>query len=275
MAHHAFTSVRALFLSGLIFCSAVWAVDIGSYGLNLGLNVSSVAGADAEDMGVFFVDNEWARDGEFWAFAVDGEEPILGNLSMNSGVAVGFFMTLEFNDVFKIRGELNYTWRGASYAKTLTLNETYGDAERRDSLIGPEGPAAGMSLTEGSRKYDMSNAYLDIPLLFTVAPVEGFNIMAGPQLAIALHNSFTTHRSQTNQTFDDIDMPGNKSTEQEISLNLLDYGYVTGLSVEISDQFELGARYAQFFNPIIDNEMEPEITSWQMQLLASFNFSDW
>jgi hypothetical protein len=251
------------------------AAEVTAYGFTFGLSYSNLQGADANNMAAYFVaPDAWAASGEYWQFSQDQEASPSGAF----GFTAGTYTTIGFLDWLLVRGELNYTWRGAEYSKKLSPQETYGDASRRDSLrleLASRGLDSSLS-EDGTRRYNLLNAHLDVPLLLVIAPIENWHIFAGPQVSYALHNTFERHRSQAANTTDEPDINPSKSSEEaKLSLVDWDYGYMVGTSLILNDQVELGIRYKKGLTSIVENENNPEITYYQVDVLCSFNFSLW
>lgn len=283
---------RSAFLALLIIAIA-WPIsghtfELRRYGFNLGMNLSNVYGDDANDMGILFHANPdqisgWERGGDYWKYLdYDADSTIQAEPEISFGFAAGLHMTFEVTEYFLLRFDLNYTQRGAEWSKKLSLAETYGDEARQDLLLDtlPQigFSVAGGTLEPGTRRYVMTNGWLDLPLFVIVAPIEEWHIMAGPKFSYFLHGSFERHRSQTSGTIEyenDVDASLVSETEVDFAVKPFDFGWVVGTSWLISDQVELGIRYSQGLMPIVDNAYEPDMKHWQLQLLGSFNFSRW
>jgi hypothetical protein len=258
---------------GILSLSTAFAVDVADYGLNLGVNYGGFNGNDANNMGVYFPeDRGWAEDGDYFMYVDDGTPKVQVEPIAAVGFQAGLFGTLEIEEWFLLRGELNYIWKGATYERTLSLNETYGDEEQQNYWLDSVDAVVAEELEEGLRNYYVTNTYLEMPLLLVFEAIEDWRIFAGPQVSYGLSSWVERHRSQTNFTMDDPEDEAKISESASLTMQSLDYGYVAGTSYRINSQAEFGVRYSQGMASFLS---DAEITQWNVQLMASFNFSRW
>jgi len=254
-------------------------VDLTQFGVVLGGSYSWFSGSGANNMGML-IDSTYSN-------AIDNLNPF-GYVNDPShakaqpsgalGPIGGVYLRMDWNDYIYMRVELNYVWKGAEYSKTLSVAETYtADTTMLDSIRHITQKALNDTLDTlipGTRRYDITDAYLELPILLGVNITRDFSIYAGPQFSYLLTHDFTAYFTQSEITnIDYTPLPGKKTYPLNVKTSKFDVGLLLGANYAISEQVQIGLRYELGFLPIFDRTPKPNITTQAIQLVASLNFS--
>jgi hypothetical protein len=260
-----------------LFLTLASAQEVSQYGLVLGGGYSMLYGADANNMAPYIDSNDIGGNRQPFGYGTNGLPKTTANASPSGsvGIVVGAFLRLDWNDFFYTRFEATYLWKGAEYQITLPVDETYyGGADSVNSITASLEP--GDSVLAGMRRLVISNGYIQIPILMGVNITRELSVFAGPHATILVQKGFEAHITESNSNgADGSQIEGKKSyTGINQKYAAWDLGVTAGLAYVFSDQFQLGLRWAPGFMPILDRPTPPEIKMNNIQVVASFNFSE-
>jgi hypothetical protein len=261
---HMFTMI------GLVSALSVGAVELSQYGLVLGGSYATLAGGDANQMGVY-IDSTYLED-ERAPFGYTDDTK--ANPTGAFGPVVGAFLRFDWNDYVYSRVELNYLWKGGEYNKTIPKEETYYDGSL-DTLNSMENRSDEDEVLDGMRRWVIQTTHLEMPILVGVNVYKDLSVFVGPHISYLLGRTFDAHITESDSYKNEEFLEGQKSyTNLNVKMNTIDFGITAGIGYIVTEQFQVALRTAPGFSPILDRSKAPDITQNSLQIVASLNFSE-
>ncbi|NLB63559.1 MAG: PorT family protein [Fibrobacter sp.] len=257
----------------LFFVSAVWSFDISDYGVVIGGSYAKISGEHISDMRMYVNSLEFEEKVLPFRDGVSADADPSGIF----GPVFGAFVRMNFNDWLYLRTDLYYIWKGASYEKKLDTLDTYGGREALDLVYEiAKNKSMEDQVIPGSRRIEYNHAYLELPILFGVNIVEALSVYGGLNISYLLHSSFTLYITEGRFISEEgkpLSFGKKNFNDFKLSTNSIDIGYTIGLNYILSDQLQLGFRWAPSVKNFIDLPSKPKLKHNSLQLVLSLNFN--
>lgn len=272
--------MRQIVFFALGLTLTVGAQELREYGIVLGGVYNTLTGSSADEMGLWVDDVEVVEGLPIFKEGASTTSSPSGAL----GVEVGVFLTVELNDLFYLRMDVNYLWKGAEYQKNLDTLETYAVTTdpvlARDTLNQifasiQNDPKLGSPIP-GSRKVLFTNHYIEVPLLLGFNITREFSVQAGPHVSFLISRSMEVHIREERFFLEGVQISHGEISTDEFKPETAswDLGFAAGLNYAVNDQFQIGFRYGKGTRSILDHEGSPYIANQTFHLVASMNFNE-